>query len=248
MMKTDDQRGQALDRVSENIVRSGHHIYVVSGAPKPRFAYSIGVTESIGAELILAGGIFYMKDEVIEIINNIAAQLKGQRGRHIFDVAGQGSFTVRNVHKSWATELMLGASDYYQTRDILALQIVPDKAHWTIDVPDTSVPWNARTEPAWRWLHEPWTYPVPPNSVATTDLGALRGKRVTEAMRWEEEGWELFAGAGPDIPKNDIRVVPLGTLVASDESLVPVVRLPVGEGLWRDAVSDWHPWRQSQTT
>jgi hypothetical protein len=26
-------------------------------------------------------------------------------------------------------------------------------------------------------------------------------RRVTEAMRWEDDEWELFAGPGPDVPK-----------------------------------------------
>jgi len=152
------------------------------------------------------------------------------------------------VDSSWATEFMLAAFDYYQKRDIPALQIVPDKAHWTIDVPDMSVPWNANTEPAWRWLHEPWTYPVPKNATATTNLAALRGDRITEATRWEEDEWEIFAGAGPDVSQDEMRVVPLGNLVAADESLVPVVNLPVGEGLWRDPEpnSEWHPWRKRE--
>ena len=56
---------------------------------------------------------------------------------------------------------MLGAFDYYQKREIPALQIVPDTAHWTIDVPDMAAPWSATREPIWRWQREAWTYPVP---------------------------------------------------------------------------------------
>jgi hypothetical protein len=44
------------------------------------------------------------------------------------------------------------------------------------------------------------------------------------------------------VPKDEMRVVPLGTLVAADPSLVAVVNLDVGAGLWRDEVSEWHPW------
>jgi Domain of unknown function (DUF4262) len=247
-MANEAKRKAALERIRENIARSGHHLYTVAGRATPRFSYTIGVSESTGVELILAGALFYSIDEVPTIINDIARQLKAQRDQEIFSVAGQGSFTLRKVHKSWATEFMLGAFDYYQVRDIPALQIVPDKAHWTIDVPDLSAPWSATTEPVWRWLHEPWTYPVPKDANAATDLAALRGERVTEAVRWEEDYWELFAGAGPDIPEDEVRPAPLGTLVAVDESLVPVVNLPVGEGLWRDAApdSEWHPWRKRE--
>jgi hypothetical protein len=90
--------------------------------------------------------------------------------------------------------------------------------------------------------HEPWSYPVPSKSVAGTNLAALRGERITEAMRWEEDEWELYAGAGPDVAKEAMRVVPLGTLLAADMSLEAVVSLRIGEGLWRDADSAWHSW------
>jgi hypothetical protein len=249
MMKEAQQK-QVLDRIRENIARSGQHVYVVSGGETPRFAYTIGVSESVAVELILAGAIFYMKDEVVRIINDIAVQLKAQRERKVFEVAELGSFTLRKVHGTWATEFMLGAFDYYQKRDIPAPQIVPDKAHWTIDVPDMSAPWSATKEPVWRWLHEPWTYPVPKDATAATNLAALRGQRITEVTRWEEDEWEMFAGAGPDVTEEEMRVVALGTLVAADKSLDPVVHLAMGEGLWRDPDpgSEWHPWRKQGQT
>ena len=34
---------------------------------------------------------------------------------------------------------------------------------------------------------------------------ALRGERVTEAVGWEDVEWELFVGAGPDVPNDDLR-------------------------------------------
>jgi hypothetical protein len=241
-----ETRKSALDLIRKNIARSGLHVYVVAGRETPRFAYTIGLTGSIGVELILAGAIFYMKDEVVKIINDIAAMLKGQRDRETFEVDGLGSFTVRKAHSSWAAEFMLGAFDYYKKPDIPALQIVPDAAHWTLDVPDMSLPWNASSQPVWRWLKEPWTFPVPKDSMATTNLAALRGERITEVMRWEDNEWEMFVGPGPDIEKDDMRVVALGTLVAADQSLLPVVNLAIGAGLWRDAEpeSEWHPWHE----
>lgn len=245
-MMNETQKKPVLDRIREDITRSGQHVYVVSGGETPRFAYTIGVSESVGVELILAGAIFYVKDEVVKIINDIAAQLKAQRDREDFEVDGLGSFTLRKAHSSWAAKFMLGAFDYYKKRDIPALQIVPDKAHWTIDVPDMSAAWSASSEPVWRWLEAPWTFPVPKDSTATTNLAALRGERITEVTRWEENEWEMFAGPGPDVTRDDMRVVALGTLVAADKSLVPVVNLAMEEGIWRDADpdSEWHPWRK----
>jgi len=244
-MPNDTPEKMPLDLVRENISRSGQHIYVVSGGEIPRFAYTIGVSESVGVELILAGAVFYMYDEVVKIINAVAAQLKSQRDLEASQVDRLGSFTLRKAHSSWAGLLMLGACDYYKKRDIPALQIVPDKAHWTIDVPDMSAPWSASSEPVWQWLEEPWTFPVPKDSTAATNIAALRGERITEVTRWEDNEWEMFAGSGPDVAEDDIRVIGLGTLVAVDKSLLPVMSLTIEEGLWRDAgpASEWHPWR-----
>jgi hypothetical protein len=233
----------ALDRIRANIEQTGHHVYMVLGGAIPRFAYTIGISESVGIELILAGAFFYLNAEVAPIVNNIAAQLKADRGRQDLTVEEHGNFTLRTVHVSWAKRLMLGVLDYYQVREMSALQIVPDDDHWTIDVPDMSVPLSITSEPIWQWLQEPWLHPVPENSVAATDLGALRGERITEAKRWEDDEWEVFAGYGPDLPKNQMREVPLGTLLAVDESLVPVIHLAIGEGIVRevDPVSEWQP-------
>jgi len=63
-MISDAQRKQALDDIRENIVRSGYHVYLVFGGTTPRFAYTIGVSETLGFELVLAGAVFYMRDEV----------------------------------------------------------------------------------------------------------------------------------------------------------------------------------------
>jgi hypothetical protein len=94
-------------------------------------------------------------------------------------------------------------------------------------------------------MRESWTYPVRKDSTAITDLAALRGERITEACRWEEDEWELFAGAGPDVGKDETRVVALGMLLAVDPSLDPVVGLTIGTGMWRDdELSEWHAWER----
>jgi hypothetical protein len=82
---------------------------------------------------------------------------------------------------------MLGVFDYYQVQTIHAYQIVPDETHWTNEIPDLSQTWSLELAPAWRWQYEEWIYPVPVDSMAITNLDALRGKRITEVMRWEGE-------------------------------------------------------------
>jgi hypothetical protein len=206
--------------------------------------YTIGLSESLDAELVFAGAYLYKRDDLPKIIDGIVAELKLSYALETqkIDLLSWGVFSLRKAHMSWTIDLMLGALDFYQAKEIQAFQIVPDKAHWTFDIPDLSEPWSPAAAPAWRWLREDWTYPVPSKSVAITNLAALRGERITEVVRWEEDEWEIFAGAGPDIVKEDRRVVPLGVLLAADESLLPAVNLPIASGFWRDALSEWHPW------
>jgi hypothetical protein len=121
--------------------------------------------------------------------------------------------------------------------------VAPEPAYWTVDIPDMRKPWSVAEEPVWQWKEVPWTLPVPSTSTAVTDLAALRGERITEAARWEEDQWELFARKGADVPKDEIRVVALGTLLDADPSLLPVTSLPVGKALIRDSDEGaWEPW------
>lgn len=242
--KDDAARSQALERIARNIEQFGYHAYHVTGGPLPRFSYTIGLREALGAELLLAGITFYTVDELKRVIDSIRAQLRGQSEREVpLPVEGLGTFTLRSAHASWIRELMLGATDFYGTKEVSAFQVVPDERHWTMDVPDMSVAWSGDAEPAWRYLHGQWPYRVPSDSTAMTNLDALRGGRITEVTRSEEDEWEMFAGGGPDVEPADARVVPLGTLLAADPSLEPAVDLKPGKGLWRDDMDGaWHAW------
>jgi len=237
-------RDEAFELIQSNIDRYGHHIYLVApSGPLPRWAYTIGLDK--GGDLVLAGASAFLADDVERIINECAKQLDASPdwSKVEVDIPDLGAFQLRQVEASWIKSLLLGATDFYGRDSIQALQIVPDKQHWTIDVPDLSKAWDASLEPVWQWLHNPWMFDVLPRSTATTNLAALRGERVTEAARWEEDQWELFAGAGPDVPKGDLRVVPLGTLLAADMSIVAVAQLHVGGALWRDQEGgQWEKW------
>ena len=243
-MTNDGKRRAALDQIKQNIDQNGFHTYVVTGGGNPHYVYSIGLSGSVGAEVIIAGAYFYLLDELPKIIKSVADELGSSASwqSQKVDLEPWGVFSLRKVHKSWGATLLLGALDFYQVKDIQAFQIVPDVIHQTMETPDLSEPWSPTLAPAWRWLHEDWTYPVPMKSVGVTNLAALRGERITEVMRWEEDEWEMFAGAGPDVPEEEKRVVPLVVLLSADESLLQAVYLPIGAGFWRDANSAWHPW------
>ena len=154
-----------------------------------------------------------------------------------------GAFALREAHPSWVGVMLLGAIKHHGHADVRAMQVLPDADHWTLDTPDLSQPWDANAQPVWAGLRQPWTYPFAPDAVATTNLDALHGSRITEAARWEVDQWELFAGPGPDVLPDDARIVPLATLLAIDPTLQPVVQLEVGRALWRDdQAGDWQEW------
>lgn len=244
-------RKKALEQIKRNIEKDGFHVYIVMGGCTPRFAYTIGLRESLGAELVLAGGLYYEdNDDVMEILHSLRKQLaKGVKGKlgptwqSEFAVRKLGSFTLRMAHASWTRALLLGALDYYSIKDVEAYQIVPEEKHRTLDVPNMAKEWSATGEPVWQWLHEDWTHPVPRESEVMTNLDALRGAPITEACRWEDEYWEMFAGPGPDVSEDEARLVPLGCLLAADPSLAPIVNLKNGDGLYRDGEGgEWIRW------
>ncbi|WP_263415886.1 DUF4262 domain-containing protein [Terriglobus albidus] len=243
-MKDQDARIIAIKRIEENIARHGHHTYLVAGAPLPHFAYTIGLSPKFGAELIFAGGYFYPAEAGPRILDAMVVNISANGLEPGVDthLPPYGSFSLRAVHSTWSEMMILGALDYYRVASLPAFQVVPDAEHRTVDVPNMREPWNPRMALAWRWLKESWDKPIPAKSVALTNIEALRGQRITEAARWEEDEWELFAGAGPDVQEQDRRVVPIGILLESDPTLAPVVDLSVSKALWRDTESDWHPW------
>lgn len=236
---------EMMQRIEKNIRQHGYHIYIVAGMDAtPRFAYTIGLSSDIGAEIVLAGASFYSNNDVCTIIEKVAENLCTgvDWQKTLIEIASLGSFLLRKVDHSWVNMLLLGALDYYKN-EITALQIIPDQLHMTVDVPNLSSHWNPATEPVWQWLSEPWSFLIPENSIGITNIAALRGEIITEVMRWEELEWELFAGAGPDVSQEDFRKVPLGTLLAIDKSLHIITNLDVGKGLWRKHGDfDWHSW------
>jgi hypothetical protein len=236
-------RNEALDQIQQNIASSGMHIYVVSGGAVPRFSYTIGLSETLGYELVLAGAIRYFLTDVSQIFSLLVKSLPTSTPtEQSFRLGDFGSFTLSKVHQSWSEEMLLGAFDYYKRKSIPALQLVPDQEHWTVDIPNLNEPWGPESQPVWKWLKHPWLFDVSEDSLVVTNLKALEGTKVTEVARWEESEWEAFAGSGPDTEEADFRVVPLGTMIASDPSLEFMLGLEVGKGCWRDGNGDWNLW------
>ena len=249
-------RAEMMKLIEKNIEEHGFHAYLVGQGETPRFVYTIGLWSSIGAELALPGANAFDAIECAQIVHTIRerleARIKGDGGESLeaaatrsYAVKGCGLFTLRRAHDSWARQLLLGAFDYYRPADVVAYQIVPDASHHTIDIPDMSKEWNAATEPVWRYLDEPWPYPFPTDVNATTNLAAMRGDPVTEVTRYDD-GWEIFAGPGPLVTFQEMRVVPITCLLAADPTLAPILDLEIGDGLWRDGGGEsWKVWDSS---
>lgn len=240
-----NNREARLQKIRSNITNCGYHLYVISGGVCPRYAYTIGLKDRLGHELVFAGGAYFLLEDVKRIIDTALFNLDA-KGLHTdlqFQTGILGRFSFGSVDESWVKLLLLGAIDYYENSIVPALQIIPSSEYLTLDIPNLSNAWDPLLEPVWKWLQEVWNENIPKSSTAITNLAALRGQQVTEAMRWEEDQWEIFSGAGPEVLEKDVRVVPLATLVAIDGSLNAVTRLKIGEGVWRNFDEpDWHPW------
>jgi hypothetical protein len=241
---TNAKRQAILEQIKSSIDLDGFHVRVVEGGPLPRFAYTIGLYERFGFELVFAGGAFFQFDETLEIINALGRNvLSGATLPSFADIGGFGRFSFQDVEESWGQKILLGALDYFGLKQIKSFQIIPDEEHLTVDTPRMQEPWDSAKQPIWKWLEDEWSFQVSPKAMAITNLDALKGHPVTEVMRWEADEWELFAGSGPDTKKSDIRTVPIGIMLAYDPTLEPVVNLAIDSGLWRDDKGQpWHDW------
>jgi len=229
-----------LDIIRKNIDKNGYHITLVNGGQNPDFSYSIGLFERFGFELIIAGGFKSIKENEF-IFEHICQKLQsGSTVNSQFSLSANNVFYLVTVNSSWCEKLMLGVYDYYSVDEITAYQIIPIEG--TLDTPlmSDAVILN---DPVWKWLYMDWNIDAPKNSHVITDLNALKGKTITEVAKWEDHVWEMFSEPGPDVEKEDIRIVPLGTILGIDATLEPILNLIVGQGLWRDNKdSSWQDW------
>ncbi|MFU7559512.1 DUF4262 domain-containing protein [Roseiconus sp. JC912] len=237
-----NERDLAIERIRKNIQESGFHLYQLLPNSTPGFFYTIGLTERIGAEIVLAGCGFYSPEQLVQIVQELAQQFTLD-GDFEIKLKSQGVFTFHEVETTWSKKLLAGAIDYYSNEEILAFQVMPEQDKMTLDVPDMTEAYDPEACGGWRWLTEPWPYDVAAESKAVTNVDALLGYPITEVTRWEKDQWEMFSGAGPEVDPADIRVVPLATLIGEDDSLEPVLKLDLEQGIWReDAESDWNAW------
>ncbi|KAF2343107.1 DUF4262 domain-containing protein [Flavobacterium tistrianum] len=233
-------REEFLKIIKNNIDKNDYHLTLVNGGQHPEFSYSIGLTEKLGFELIIAGGFISTEDNEL-IFRYIYNQLvSGKKIDSEFYPSENNSFYLGTVDASWSKELMLGVYDYYSVDTIKAYQIIPKER--ALDTPLMSET-KKTDDPIWKWLDIDWNLTAPKNSYAITDIYSLKGKTITELTRWEDHVWEMFSGPGPDFQEEDIRIVSLGTILGIDPSLEPILKLEIGQGLWREDInSEWQDW------
>lgn len=240
-------KSKAYELISHNIEKFGFHIYLVNGGAAPRFIYTIGLSKKVGFELAFVGGYFFEDSQAVNILEAVAnSALNGTLDAVAgFRTKNHGHFRLQAIHSTWITQLFLGMVDFFSDDIPRCYQLLPEEIYSTIDVPDMRKPYGEETHPIWKWLKREWPHSIASESQAVTDLRALKGDLVTEATRWEESEWELFAGAGDEQRQEDLRKVPVSVLLAFDSSLEPVLDLKIGEGLWRDSSSGpWHEWKR----
>ncbi|MDX6187755.1 DUF4262 domain-containing protein [Flavobacterium sp. Fl-318] len=228
-----------LEIIKTSINNNDYHLTLVNGGQNPEYSYSIGLTEKFGFELVIAGGFISIKENE-SIFRYVYQQLQSESTADSKFIFSENTFYLNKVDSSWCEKLMLGVYDYYNVDKITAYQIIPENR--TLDTPLMSQPIIAN-DPIWKWLDMDWNMNVPKNSYVITDIDSLKGKTIVELMRWEDHVWEMFSGPGPDFKEEDIRIVPLGTILGIDDTLQPTVNLAVGKGLWRENKdSEWNDW------
>ncbi|TMO31197.1 MULTISPECIES: hypothetical protein [Pseudoalteromonas] len=236
-------RLNTLDDIKRIINANGFFVYTISGGSSPRFLYTIGLYEKVRFELLFAGGAYFSAEEAREVITVASECLEANPTASSFTMENiSGQFKLQKAELSWSKKLPLGALDYYGINEVDLIQVIPPEHFTTIDVPNCALSIDNCHNRVWKWFNFGYPNHLPKNCSAVTNLDALKGAAVTEVMRWEVDQWELFSGAGPDVKKEDVRVVPLSTLVLYDPTLDPVMKLKEGKGLWRNEDMMWNNW------
>lgn len=237
------------DDVRRQIDRDGFTVVAVSPGPTPTFAYSVGFGRAdLGdGDLVLAGGSAYGDAQArLRLLRSaVSARTEGAGAHALLEVPGCGCFSLGRIHESWVRRMMPVATGYYECSEagVVAWQLVPPAPLRTLDVPDMAVPWTADGTSAWRWLdpEQQWDHVVAANTLVFADLGVLRGKPVAWFNRFDETGWELFSTPPDGVGVDDVRLVPIEVVLATDGSLSTMLGLPAGTVRVRDEHGCWVP-------
>jgi hypothetical protein len=173
-----------------------------------------------------------MNYSLSQAVNIVHAAAKSTPGSVNFRAGRIGAFTLRTVHTSWVTAVMLGISDYYSMTGINVEQIVSATGN-TIDVPDLRKAWS---NSLWR-VEGRSPYSVPESSCVGISRKVAFGETVTRISRWEKDYWEMVGDSGMG-RKREGTFAPLDTLLQSDRSLEVCLTMKIGTQLSRQSKSD----------
>ena len=157
-------RARAFEVIRANIARRGYHAYRIDGGPSPRWIYTIGLHETHGApELVVAGALYHRHEDVADAIGELVDELPDVPldAHETRTVEALGEVDVVPAHPSWVSLLLLGAIDFYDRKDVRALQLRPRGDRRTVDTPDLGMPFDPEREAPWRWLHDDWPFAFP---------------------------------------------------------------------------------------
>lgn len=231
-----------LKAIEAGIRQNGYHIVMVNGGQNPHFAYTVGLYNTFGFELVLAGGFISTKDYESKFHAIYAGLTAGADANSVFRCEGSGEMKLLEIHSSWSERMILGVYDYHNLDSVRAMQIL-QSGEALLDVPAMSGPFNEHNT-IWKWLSVQWDKNTPQGAYVITNVQFLRGETVTEIMRFEDGYWEMFVGCTSEISDADVRVLPLGAMIGIDSSLEKAIELNVGDGLWRVNKNDgWHDWK-----
>ncbi len=238
-------RSILIEKIRSNINSSGFHISAVNQDLTPRFAYTIGLFEILGFELIYAGGMNFLLDDINVIINSIGSSLlsKKNNSKNEFIINKYGLFNLTEVHQSWSKNMLLGAHDYYNVTTIPCFQINPISNNKSLDTPTMNIIYDEKEQTIWSWMTRDFNWNVPKLSKCIINNDILFGAKALEIMRWEEDEWEVFTSNSQTINEEDMRIIPLTTLIGIDITLMRILELEVGKGLIRELpTNEWENW------
>ena len=208
----------------------------------PTYSYTLGLLPQYGFEVLLPGQMTLLQPQRSAILNAFYNEMAQHGFINAFDCDGI-EYQLKRVHPTWSSLLMIGVQDYFGIQDFESFCIVPLETGATIDLPNVTITYRNTHAGCWRWLTDPWTYTIPRESTVTTNISALHGESILELVRVDTDEWEAFSVPSPNLDVGDVRVIPIGVLLASDKTLMSATELMVDTGLYRDdGGSPWVDW------
>ena len=230
-----------LQTIEAGIQKYGYHVIRVNRGQNPDFAYTIGLNDKFGFELVLAGGFISAEDYRNKFDAIYAGLISDADENAAFRCKEGGEMKLLEMHSSWSERMILGVYAHYDLRHVRAMHVL-QSGEALLGVQAMSEPFNEHNK-IWKWLSTQWDRSTPHDSFVMTNVQFLRGETITEVMRFEDDYWEMFVGNGSEVSDADVRALPLGTMIGIDSSLEDAIALSVGDGLWRVNKDDgWHVW------